>query len=151
MRILRHPAFYWTVSIALGAVFVYASLDKIVHPREFAKIVYRYRLLGPSASIGVLPPNLLAVTLPWIEAVAGLLLVVGAWRREAAGVAAALLVVFLGAVGYVLLMGIDVTHCGCFTVQGTGRSAGLALIAEDVGLLAAALYVMRVRPGRAVV
>ena len=148
MRVLRHPALYWTVSIVLGALFVYASLDKILHPRDFARIVYRYRLLGPSAAIGVVVPNLLAVTLPWIEAVAGMLLIAGLWRREAAGVTAALLVVFLGAVSYVLVEGIDVEHCGCFSVKGTGRSAGLALLAEDVAMLAGALYVMRVRPER---
>ena len=41
MRWLRHPAAYWVVSIGLGAVFIYASLDKIAHPLDFARIVYR--------------------------------------------------------------------------------------------------------------
>jgi len=42
--------------------------------------------------------------------------------------------------------GIDVEHCGCFTVGGEGRSAGWTLIASDLGLLAASLYVLLVRP-----
>jgi hypothetical protein len=49
----------------------------------------------------------------------------------------------------VLWQGIDVEHCGCFTVGGEGRSAGWTLIASDLGLLAAAVYVMFVRPGSA--
>lgn len=146
MRWLRHPAVYWAVSIGLGAVFVYASLDKIAHPQDFARIVYRYRLAGPTAGLGVVPANTLAVVLPWLEAVTGLLLLVGWWRREAAFVASAMLVTFLVAVGYVLAQGIDVAHCGCFSVGGEGRSAGWALIAGDLGLLAAAVYVMLVRP-----
>ena len=40
MKWLRHPALYWVVSIGLGAVFIYASLDKIAHPLDFARIVY---------------------------------------------------------------------------------------------------------------
>lgn len=146
MRWLRHPAVYWVVSIGLGAVFIYASVDKIAHPLDFARIVYRYRLAGPSATLGVVPANAFAVVLPWLEAVIGVLLVTGLWRREAAAITAALLVMFLLAVGYVMWQGIDVEHCGCFTVGGEGRSAGWTLIASDLGLLALALYVWLVPP-----
>ncbi|HUG54700.1 MAG TPA: MauE/DoxX family redox-associated membrane protein [Vicinamibacteria bacterium] len=146
MKRLRHPAAYWAVSIALGAVFVYASLDKIASPTEFARIVYRYRLAGPTAEIGMVPPNLVAVVLPWLELITGGLLITGLWRREAASLAGAMLVVFLAAVGYVMWQGIDVANCGCFTLGSEGRGAGWALIAGDLVLLAAALYVLLVRP-----
>ena len=75
MRWLRHPAVYWVVSMGLGAVFIYASLDKIAHPLDFARIVYRYRLAGPSATLGVVPANAFALILPWLEAIIGVLLV----------------------------------------------------------------------------
>ena len=146
MKWLRHPAVYWVASIGLGAVFIYASLDKIAHPLDFARIVYRYQLAGPSAALGVVPANVLAVVLPWVEIATGVLLVTGLWRREAAVVAGAMLVMFLVAVGYVLWQGIDVGHCGCFTVGGEGRSAGWTLIAGDLGLLALAVYVWLVPP-----
>jgi uncharacterized membrane protein YphA (DoxX/SURF4 family) len=146
VRWLRHPVAYWVVAIGLGAVFVYASLDKIAHPLDFARIVYRYRLAGPTAALGVVPANTWAVVLPWIEAITGVLLITGVWRREAAVLAGGLLVVFLVSVAYVLFQGIDVAHCGCFTVNGEGRSAGWTLIASDLALLVAAVYVMVVRP-----
>jgi len=132
--------------MGLGAVFIYASLDKIAHPLDFARIVYRYRLAGPSATLGVVPANAFALILPWLEAVIGVLLVTGFWRREAAAITAALLVMFLVAVGYVMWQGIDDEHCRGFTVGGGGRSAGGTLIASDLGLLAAALYVLLVPP-----
>jgi uncharacterized membrane protein YphA (DoxX/SURF4 family) len=149
VRWLRHPALYWIASIGLGAVFVYASLDKIAHPLEFAKIVYRYRLAGPTAGLGVIPANALAAVLPWLELLTGILLITGVWRREAAALAGGMLVMFLVAVSYVLVQGIDVAHCGCFTVGGEGRSAGWTLIASDLGLLALAVYVLLVRPREA--
>ena len=143
MRTLfRHPLVHAFVAALLGAVFLYASYDKILRPAEFARIVYHYRLLGPSARLGYVPPNLWAVTLPWIEAVTGLCLVVGLWRRDAALVAGGLLVVFLAAVGYALAQGIDLANCGCFSVSGAGRGLGWRLLAGDLALLAAAVYVV---------
>jgi uncharacterized membrane protein YphA (DoxX/SURF4 family) len=108
VKFLRHPAVYWAVAIALGALFIYASWDKIEAPRKFASIVYHYRLVGPSATLGFLPANLLAVVLPWVELVCGVLLIVGLWRREAAALTAAMLVVFVFAVGWALAQGIDI-------------------------------------------
>jgi uncharacterized membrane protein YphA (DoxX/SURF4 family) len=146
VKTLRHPALHWALGIALGAVFVYASLDKIEQPREFARIVYHYRLIGPSAALGFVPANTLSVTLPWVEALTGLLLIVGVWRREAALTAALLLAMFLTAVGWALAHGIDVENCGCFSVSGEGRAAGLKLVLEDLGLLAAAVFLAVVPP-----
>lgn len=145
MSALQRTPVQWALGLLLGAVFLYASWDKILHPAEFARIVYHYQLIGPSRSVGPLPANLLAVTLPWIELLVGLLLASGLWRREAALVAAALLVVFVAAVGVALFRGIDIENCGCFTVTGAGRQAGLKLITGDLLLLAAAAALLAPR------
>jgi len=134
------------VGLVLGAVFVYASLDKIAKPLDFARILYHYQVIGPSARVPPLLPNLVAVTLPWVELLAGLLLIVGVLRREAAAVVAALLVVFLAAVGSALYRGINIENCGCFTVSGEGRRAGLLLIGSDLALLAGAAFLLRPLP-----
>jgi uncharacterized membrane protein YphA (DoxX/SURF4 family) len=141
VKTTRHDVLLLVLSLLVGGVFVYASLDKIAHPTEFGRIVYHYRLVGPSRYVGPLPANLLAVTLPWVEVVTGLCLVTSFWRREAAILAAALLLVFVVAVGFALAQGIDIENCGCFTVTGAGRAAGARLIAGDLLLLAAAAYV----------
>lgn len=153
MTWLRHPALHRVAAIALGAVFVYASLDKIAKPGDFARIVYHYQVIGPNAQLGYLPANLLAVALPWTEAVVGVLLIAGLWRREAAAVAAMMLVTFMGAVGWALYRGIDIQNCGCFTVDGAGRGAGLWLLVGDAALLALAIFLLvvptRAEPERA--
>jgi putative oxidoreductase len=145
---LRHPWLHLTLGLLLGGVFVYASLEKIADPRAFARIVYHYQLAGPSRALGYLPANLLALTLPWVEVIAGLLLITGLWRREAAAVAALLLVSFLVAVGYALGQGIDIANCGCFSVSGEGRAAGWWLVLGDTALLAAALVLAGLSPRR---
>ena len=146
LKILRHPAAHWLLALAVGGVFVYASLAKIADPRAFAKIVYHYQVVGPSASLGFLPANLVAVALPWLEMIAGVLLMAGLWRREAAVVTAVLLAIFIASVTSTLVRGIDIQNCGCFALDASGRAAGWKLIAGDLALLVAALVVAFVPP-----
>jgi uncharacterized membrane protein YphA (DoxX/SURF4 family) len=134
-------------------VFVYASLDKIADPAGFARIVYQWQLVGPVLS------NLVAVTLPWIELVAGLLLIAGVWRRDAAAILGVLLVVFIVAASIVLVQGTDVDNCGCTSVAAAGpaptwppewmRGVGWFLITRNLVLLAGALVLAFVEPARA--
>jgi putative oxidoreductase len=141
----------WTlrvVALILGGIFLYAAVPKIWEPVEFAKIVYHYRVIGPSQDLPPVVANLLAVSLPWIEAIAGVLLITGLWRREAAIVTALMLVMFIVAVGWALAHGINIENCGCFKVSGGvsadgGRKAGWSLILADSAMLLAALWVAR--------
>jgi uncharacterized membrane protein YphA (DoxX/SURF4 family) len=135
--LLRHPAVHWALALLVGGVFLYACWDKILEPRKFAAIVYQYQVIGPSARAGFLPANVLAVTLPWVELVVGLLLVTGPFRREAAAVAGGMLVMFLAAIGIATAQGIDIANCGCFSVAEHGRTPGWMLVLQDLGLLAA--------------
>jgi uncharacterized membrane protein YphA (DoxX/SURF4 family) len=145
-----NPRVQLVLRLLLGAFFVYASLDKIASPPGFAKVVYQWQVVGP------VPSNLVAVTLPWIELVAGLLLVVGAWRREAALVIAFLLVVFIVAAGSVMARGIDVENCGCVSLAANAapsawppawtKGVGWFLVARNLVLLAVALALVGVTP-----
>ena len=95
--------------------------------------------------------NLVAVLLPWVEALAGALLIAGIWRRESALVIAVLLVVFLGAAASVLARGIDVENCGCFSTAKAEEPAwwkgvGWFLLARNLVLLGASLVLIRVEP-----
>lgn len=149
MSLLRRPLVHSVIAVALGGIFLYAAYDKILHPADFARIVYHYQLIGPSQHIGPWAANLLAVTLPWLEAVLGLMLVTGVWRREAATLTSLLLAVFIVAVSAALLRGIDIENCGCFSVTGEGRAAGFKLILADLAMLGGALLLALVAPRKA--
>lgn len=58
--------FFIGARIFLGLVFVVASVDKIIHPKAFAEIIYNYQIL-PGSLI-----NLTAIILPWLELLLGL-------------------------------------------------------------------------------
>ncbi|MDQ5858874.1 MAG: DoxX family membrane protein [Acidobacteriota bacterium] len=131
-------------------MFVVAALPKIADPPAFAHMIYNYRLL-PGGLV-----NVLALVLPWVELLAGLALILGVWKKEAAVVAAVLLLVFIVAIGVNLARG-HAVDCGCFDVRSAGKSRE-ELLAEmkwvllrDVGLLllvAQVLAAERVASGR---
>ena len=129
------------VQIALGAVFVAAALPKIADPPAFAHMIYNYRLV-PGGLV-----NALALLMPWLELLVGILLIVGVWRREAALVAALLLLVFMGAIGWNLARG-HAVDCGCFDVRSAGKTPEQLLsdmkwvLVRDVGLLLLAAQVL---------
>ena len=101
--------------LILGAVFIYASIDKIAHPEAFAKAVYNYQIL-PGFLI-----NLTAIILPWLELILGLFLIIGLFREGSAFIVTLLLIVFFVAIIFNLARGLDI-HCGCFSTSTEGTN-----------------------------
>jgi uncharacterized membrane protein YphA (DoxX/SURF4 family) len=118
--------------LGLGGVFVAAGALKIWDPTAFAADIGNYRLL-PHEAI-----NLLAITLPWIEVAAGLLLILGIWKRASALTITVLMIIFLAAIGQALARGLDI-RCGCFgTVEA--RKVGVLAMGQDVLLFVVAAW-----------
>lgn len=124
--------------VILGGLFLYAGAIKALDARALADDVANYQLLP-----GLLVPAL-AAALPWVEMVAGAALIVGRWSRGAALLVAAMMAVFVVALGQAFARGIDLA-CGCF---GGKAPADWMTMARDVVLLAMALYVARFDTGR---
>ncbi len=120
--------------ILLGLVFLWSSIDKIIHPDDFARSVANYQLL-PEVLV-----NLFAVILAWVEAICGVLLLSGQWARSASFIVALLLAVFIFAVSVSMVRGLDI-NCGCFDANA-GRKIGLKLLVEDLVLFIAAVFVV---------
>lgn len=123
---LAHPWVVRGAQVAIGLVFVAAALGKIGDGAYFSQQVHNYRLAP------LWTENLVAMTFPWIELVAGVALVTGPRRRAAAAVALAFMVCFTLAVGAAWARGLDF-QCGCFGKAGAA-SIGAAKFAENVGL-----------------
>jgi len=128
-RILWNRVTALVFRMFVGAVFVYASMDKIVHPGQFAQMVNNYRIV-PHVLI-----NLFAVILPWIELILGLCLILGVFSDAASVVTAGLLLVFITASIVALTRGLDIS-CGCFSTSGEGARAGWDVIIRNVILIA---------------
>lgn len=126
---------YLMVRLAVGLVFIYASLDKIAHPAEFARIVNNYHLMP-----GILI-NLLAMVLPWLEAVCGVALILGIHKRGSIYIMNLMVLMFIVAIGINVIRGVNL-ECGCFTVSSKAKGSALNLLFRDLGLLALTIYLI---------
>lgn len=136
-RFLNHRSVLRIIGLAIGGLFIYASLDKLAQPDRFADIVNDYQML-PLIFI-----NAFALAMPWIEMVAGAALVLGVWRRGAALLMIALTVAFMAAIAQAQLRHLEI-ECGCFDVSGlSSTQASWSLFARDAGLLLGCLLLWR--------
>ena len=106
--LLSHPLLLLFLRVALGLVFIVASIDKIQNPDQFAGAIANYRLLPYEFIHGA------AIVLPWIEVVTGSLLLLGIWTRANALLTSSMLLIFIFAIGQALWRNLDIS-CGCFT------------------------------------
>ncbi len=107
---------YHLLRLALGCLFVYAGLIKLLDPRAFAHAIAQFDL----APDQFLP--LLAVGLPALELLAGVGLIFE--RRGSLTAIAILLGLFLLALSYAVWMEMDI-DCGCFTVEEINAHTGV--------------------------
>ncbi len=118
----------------LGALFVYAALLKIRSPQDFADSIAAYQIL-PSPVI-----NLLALGLPLLELVCGILVLSGFFLRVGALGILALLAVFTAAITLALLRGLPI-DCGCFGAQSWLDSGPWTGLLRDLILLGASWFI----------
>ncbi|MCX6962043.1 MAG: hypothetical protein NTZ08_06295 [Verrucomicrobia bacterium] len=98
----------WSASLLVAAVFLLASVPKIMNPAAFASAVYQMNLL-PGALV-----NPVAIYLPWIEFVSACaLVIVPPARRGALALLGLLLAVFTLALMVNFVRGTAMS-CGCF-------------------------------------
>ena len=117
--------------LAIGIVFTWAALGKIGDMADFARQVHNFHL-APRWS-----EHLVAMTLPWVELVAGVALVTGVRARAGAIVTFVLMAGFTLAVAAAWARGLDF-RCGCFG-KASATTIGPAKFAENVGLTFVAL------------
>lgn len=94
--------------VVLGCWFVYSGGLLIFGPGldRFTYDVGNYKLLTPPWDA------VLAYTLPWLELIAGLFLMLGIYRKGAILTIAGLVVVFAIGIGWAWKQGLDIS-CGC--------------------------------------
>lgn len=126
-----HPTARRAAQITAGLVFLAAALPKIGDLAGFAGSVHNFRL---EPLVPVAATNVLALTIPWVELIAGLALVCGVRPRAGAFVYTALLTLFTIGIVAALARGLSF-ECGCFGRAGAG-AIGVKKLAENVALLA---------------
>lgn len=127
---------------ALGLIFLAAAVPKILDPSGFALDISHYAIL-PDALV-----NLVAIILPWVEAVGALALLSGFAAEGGLLLVNGLMAVFLAALASAWIRGLDI-DCGCFGHSAARGHVGLAFLRDlgflVLGLLAAWLRFRRLK------
>jgi uncharacterized membrane protein YphA (DoxX/SURF4 family) len=129
-REVKIRALALVLRIALGAILVYSAWSKLKDSWAlFAMAVDSYQVL-PMWGV-----QLVARTLPWVELLIGVLLIVGRWMRVAAVGCSLLLLVFFGLMVRAHLKGMEI-NCGCF---GPGEAISWRTLLRDGAMVAGSL------------
>ncbi len=137
----------WTIyhifRILLGLIFIIASLEKIERPWDFGRAVYVYEMLVGPLAYFISP---LAIIMPPLELITGVLLVINRWVRPAALIILAMNIVFVVAIGSVIVRGMDI-DCGCGLDVGiialiAGTQADAGALVRDFVIIAMNLVVL---------
>ena len=131
--VMRGRFLYHAARIVLGLIFLFACYDKILHPGEFAEVVYNYRLLPDSLV------NVAATLLPWVELALGLCLMFNVWIPGAVVLGNLLLLAFFSALVFNLARGLDVS-CGCFSTAPGEEAIGYFTVIRDMSFLLVSGY-----------
>lgn len=132
--------------LVLGGLFVFAAVNKLVAPQEFALSVKAFKIFPESAAHLTM---LTTFWVPWLELAAGVGVILGAWTRASSLVLSALLATFLAGIVSVLLRDLDV-ECGCFGKLDPVCKGplGVCQIVRNAVMLAVALGLAAVGGGR---
>ena len=139
----RFESLYIFLRMALGLVFVWAASSKILDPNGFAAIIKNYMIL-PDYLI-----NTVAVVLPWLEALCGILLITGYLVHGSAFIVNILLIVFIFALSLNIFRGVDI-NCGCFSLGTNSHTDMYSSLLRDLPLLALGIWVFLTAPSPAI-
>jgi len=120
------------IRIIVGSIFIITGISKIIDPVLFAKEITFYRML-PDFSI-----NLIAIILPWIELVVGVLFILGVRVKANILILAGMLLMFNFAVSVAWARGLNI-NCGCFSNLAK-ETVGLGKLSENFAMFFALVF-----------
>lgn len=137
LTILRHPLVGVGLRLFLGISFVLSGYQKIMNLSDFAGIVRQFAILP-----GILA-DVFAYTLPFVEVLCGVYLLIGLFLKPAAAIVMLMLLSFMIATLVNLLRGTDLQNCGCFDPE---ELFGWHTFVRQIGYMAAAIWLWFVPP-----
>jgi len=114
-KIATHKYIALVLRLYIGGLFVYASMYKINYAGEFAASIANYQIV-PFWAV-----NIMALLMPWMELICGLLLVAGIRTHAATIIIMGFLIMFTMAIFINLIRGVQI-GCGCFNSLETPMS-----------------------------
>jgi len=126
IKYLNNPILLLIFRLVVGFIFLSFGASKIGIADQFAADIAKYAIM-PEFSL-----NIIAMVLPWLEIVVGILLILGVRLRASAIFSILLLLTFIAFVGFAMMMGFDI-NCGCSSTNP--QKVGIPKLLENSGLM----------------
>lgn len=133
-KILNNTILVLIARIVVALMFIVVGVGKITHPEEFAREISNYQLLP------IIFINPLAIFLPWLELITGMMILFGVQIRANAILVAAMLIAFTIAIIIAVAKGLSI-NCGCYS-QIAAQKVGIPKILENTGLIILSLILV---------
>ncbi|MCO5251732.1 MAG: DoxX family membrane protein [Candidatus Kapabacteria bacterium] len=117
--------------IIVGYIFLSYGIGKIANPTLFVSEIANYDLV-PNFSL-----NMIAMILPWVETICGVLLITGVKVKANSYITASMMFVFVFAVIAAMARGLDI-NCGCSSTNP--QKVGFPKLIENLALLAISIF-----------
>ena len=131
--IFGNPITILIFRIVVGYIFISFGISKIADPALFSKEIANYDFT-PLWTL-----NIISLTLPWVEVIAGILLIFGVALRSNSVLIGLMLVWFIFMVAVAWGRGLDIS-CGCSSINP--MHVGFEKILENTILLAMCVFIM---------
>jgi uncharacterized membrane protein YphA (DoxX/SURF4 family) len=128
--------------VGLGGLFCVAAFTKLDDVQSFADAIKGFKVVDKDTYEHLIITA--AFTMPWVEMIAGVLLILGLWTRAAAATIAIMLVLFIAALIHVIFDESISADCSCFGDLSLVCSSkvGWCQVIRDVVLLVPAIYLI---------
>jgi len=128
------PLTIFVLRIILGIIFVVAAYNKLLHMDVLTATVINYNILPVTLA------KYFAYAFPWIEIIAGVMLITGLGTRGASLAIVGLLVSFIIAIAINMYRGVSI-DCGCFGgLFGMHENIGAGILIRDSIFLVVAVF-----------
>lgn len=125
--------------MALGGVFLLASIGKVSDISSFQKSVESYNMLP----LFITP--IFSFLLAWSELVVGIYLIFGLFVKQTTYVTIILLIIFMIAISYALITSQPVSGCGCFGTFVRETISWIDIV-RDLLFILLAITILKTKP-----
>ena len=141
LKVLESIVLQLGLRLFLGGLFCLAAFKKLSDPQSFAEAIKGFKVLDVQQFEPLMVTG--AYIIPWVEMVAGVMLVLGLWTRAAALTIGLALLGFIAALVSVIFRELDAS-CSCFGDLNLfcGSEVGWCQVIRNLILLLPAAYLV---------
>jgi putative oxidoreductase len=139
---LESVCLQFPLRVGLGGAFCFAAWTKLGDVQSFAEAIKGFQVVDADSYEFLILSA--AYTMPWVEMIAGALLILGLWTRAASATIGIMLIVFMAALMHVIFDDNVSADCSCFGDISVvcSNTVGWCQVLRDVVLLVPSVYLI---------